>query len=94
MGKLVVTPEMLDRLKYLLENTDMTVDSISTELGMARNTVNIRGKQLGFDMRERFHRIKAKKIGRDKDRLANPYSHIPDSLTGDGYSLKWLSKKW
>ena len=46
MGKLVVTPEMLERLKYLLEHTDMSVDAISTETGMARATVNIRGKQL------------------------------------------------
>ena len=94
MGKLVVTPEMLARLKYLLEHTDMTVDAISTDIGMARNTVNIRGNQLGIDMKARFHRIKAKKKGRDKDRLANPYSHIPDSMTGDGYSLEWLSKRW
>jgi hypothetical protein len=94
MGKLVITQEMLDRLKYLLENTDMSVDAISTETGMARSTVNIHGKKLGFDMKERFNRIRAKKFGRDKDRLANPYSHIPDSLTGDGYSLEWLSKRW
>lgn len=94
MGKLVVTDEMLERLKHLLETTDMSLEALSVETGMARATISQRGKQMGIDMQARFKRVRAKKKGRDKDRLANPYSHIPDSLTGDGYSLEWLSKRW
>ena len=85
---------MLEKLKHLLEETDMPVHGISVELGMSKATVNQRGKSLGVDMMARTRRIKAKKLNRDKDRLKNPLSKIPDSMTGDGYSLEWLSKRW
>ena len=94
MGKLVVTPEMLERLRHLLEETDLSVDAISTEIGMARSTVNQRGVNMGIDMKARFNRIRGKKLSRDKDRIKNPLSKIPDSMTGDGMSLEWLSKRW
>jgi len=94
MAKLQVTPEMLEKLKHLLENTDMSIEAISCEMGMAKSTINMRGVRLGIDMAERFKRIKAKKKNRDKERLKNPYSKIPDSMTGDGMSLEWLSKRW
>lgn len=94
MSKLIVTDEMLEKLRKLLEETDMPVHGISVELGMSKATVNQRGKSLGVDMMARTRRIKAKKINRDKDRLKNPYSKIPDSMTGDGMSLEWLSKRW
>ena len=94
MAKLIVTDEMLEKLKHLLEETDMPVHGISVELGMSKATVNQRGKSLGVDMMARTRRIKAKKLNRDKDRLKNPLSKIPDSMTGDGYSLEWLSKRW
>ena len=94
MAKLQVTPEMLEKLRHLLENTDMSVHGIGVELGMSRATVNERGRRLGVDMMARSRRIKAKKLNRDKDRLQNPYSKIPDSMTGDGMSLEWLSKRW
>ena len=94
MGKLVVTPEMVERLRHLLEETDLSVDAISTELGMARSTVNQRGVSMGIDMKARFNRIRGKKLSRDRDRIKNPYSKVPDSMTGDGMSLEWLSKRW
>ena len=94
MAKLQVTPEMLERLRHLLEETDLSVDAISTEMGMARSTVNQRGVRMGIDMKARFNRIRGKKLSRDKDRLKNPLSKIPDSMTGDGMSLEWLSKRW
>lgn len=94
MSKLIVTPEMLEKLKHLLEETDMSVHGISVELGMSKATVNQRGKSLGVDMMARARKIKAKKLNRDKDRLKNPLSKIPDSMTGDGMSLEWLSKRW
>ena len=94
MAKLIVTPEMLEKLKHLLEETDMSVHGISVELGMSKATVNQRGTKLGIDMMARTRRIKAKKLNRDKDRLKNPLSKIPDSMTGDGMSLEWLSKRW
>jgi len=94
MGKLVVTDEMLKKLRHLLESTDMPVGGISVELGMAKSTVIQRGHSLGIDMKARARAIKAKKLNRDKDRLKNPYSKIPDSMTGDGMSLEWLSKRW
>ena len=94
MAKLQVTPEMLDRLKHLLEETDLSVDAISTEMGMARSTVNMRGTALGIDMKARFNRIRGKKLSRDRDRMKNPLSKVPDSMTGDGMSLEWLSKRW
>ena len=94
MSKLQVTPQMLDRLKYLLESTDLTSHAISVETGMASSTINHRGKMMGIDMKARYNRIKSKRKGRDKGRMKNPYSKIPDSMTGDGMSLEWLSKKW
>jgi hypothetical protein len=94
MAKLQITPEMLEKLRHLIEQTDMSVDAISTEMGMAKATVHQRGVRMGIDMKARFKRIKSKKLNRDKDRLKNPYSKIPDSMTGDGMSLEWLSKRW
>jgi len=94
MAKLIVTDEMLEKLRKLLEETDMPVNGISVELGMAKSTVLQRGLSLGFDMKARSRRIKEKKLNRDKNRLKNPYSKIPDSMTGDGMSLEWLSKRW
>ena len=60
MAKLIVTPEMLEKLKHLLEETDMSVHGISVELGMSKATVNQRGTKLGIDMMARTRRIKAK----------------------------------
>jgi len=77
---------------HLLQTTDLTSEEIGKRFGLSASAVTRRGVKAGVNMKHRGTVTGGHKKRRARTREV--MSHIPDSMTGDGYSLKWLSKEW
>jgi hypothetical protein len=76
----------------LIKTTDMTCADIGKRFGISGSAVTRRGVKAGVNMVERSHRVGGHK--NRKARKRDVLSVVPDTMTGDGLSLKWLSKEW
>jgi hypothetical protein len=87
-----MTPETRKEIIRLIKTTDMDCGSIGKRIGLSRTTITRCGVKAGIDMKQRAANAGLHKKRRHaaKSRL----SHIPDSMTGDGFSLEWLKKEW
>ena len=89
---LAMTPEIL----RLLNETSMTTEEIAKQLKVSDSTVHRRASEAGIDLIKRSVRLGIRKY---KERVVtrkytSSTSHLPETLTGDGRSLEWLSKEW
>lgn len=92
--KAVLTIDQVEEIRRLVRDTDLSIDAIGIALEINSATVRNRAVRMGFDMKARNKRLNKHKAERLKLRTENPLSRIPDSMTGDGRSLHWLSKEW
>jgi hypothetical protein len=76
----------------LIKTTDLTCEAIGKKYGISSSAVTRRGTKAGVNMKMRAVNTGAHKKRRTRAREV--MSHVPDSMTGDGYSLEWLSKEW
>lgn len=88
-----MSPETRKDIVRLLKTTDLSTEDIGKRVGLSRTTVTRCGVSAGIDMKQRSF-----KSGGHKKRKARStrgvLSHIEDSMSGDGISLQWLTKKW
>jgi hypothetical protein len=85
---IVMDKEIVD----LIRTTDMTCHAIGQRYGISSSAVTRRGVKAGIDMKQRAFDTGAHKKRR-KNAL-DKVSHLQDTMTGDGFSLEWLSKEW
>jgi hypothetical protein len=83
-----------EEIVHLLKTTDLTSEDIGKRYGLSASAVTRRGVKAGVNMKHRGTVTGGHKRRREKARAQDRLSHIPDSMTGDGLSLQWLSKEW
>lgn len=76
----------------LIKTTNLTTAAIGARYGISASAVTRRGTKAGVNMKERSSNSGAHKTRRQ--RATGKLTHIPDTLTGDGFSLEWLYKRW
>jgi len=91
-GKQAIEPVMWD----LLHNSTLTVPEIAEKLGISDNAIRSNCRKRNYDLAERTRRIKNVTVFRKSTRKASAVltSRLDESMTGDGFSLAWLSKEW
>ena len=78
-------------MKRLLETTDMSLTEIGYRLDCNGESIRYQGNKMGIDINARTARLNKKVRRKPVETL---FSRIPESMTGDGRSLEWLSKEW
>jgi transposase-like protein len=77
-------------IKRMLETTDMTLHAIGLRIGCNGESIRYQGNRMGIDINARNARINKPR----KKPVESVFSRVPESMTGDGLSLEWLSKEW
>jgi hypothetical protein len=77
-------------IRRLLETSDMSLDAIGLRFEAGGESIRYQGNRMGIDINARNARIKKPR----KKPVESVFSRVPESMTGDGMSLEWLSKEW
>lgn len=80
----------LAEIKRLLEDTEMSLAEIGMRFDTSGETIRYQGNRMGININERTARLKKPR----RKPVESVLSRIPESMTGDGMSLEWLSKEW
>ena len=86
------TPEVDKEILRLIRTTTLGTDIIGRKFNLSASTVTRKGTRAGLDMVARASRIKKAKRTASRDICVR--SNLPETMTGDGLSIKWLSLKW
>ena len=77
-------------IKRMLETTDMSLTEIGYRFECHGEAIRYQGNKMGVDINARNARIRKPR----RKPVESVFSRIPESMTGDGRSLEWLSKEW
>lgn len=77
-------------IKRLLETTEMSLTEIGYRFECHGEAIRYQGNKMGVDINARNARIRKPR----RKPVESVFSRIPESMTGDGRSLEWLSKEW
>jgi hypothetical protein len=86
------TPEVDAEIVHLLRTTLIGTDMLGRKFNLSPSTITRKGTSAGLDMVARAQKIKATRRTASRDICVR--SNLPETMTGDGLSLKWLSLKW
>ena len=77
-------------IKRLLETTDMSLTEIGYRFDTGGEAIRYQGNKMGIDINARTARLKKPR----RKPVETIFSRVGESMTGDGTSLEWLSRKW
>jgi hypothetical protein len=77
-------------IKRMLETTDMSLDAIGLRFDAGGEAIRYQGNRMGIDINARTARLKKPR----RKPVETIFSRVGESMSGDGKSLEWLSRKW